>query len=795
MSLGRVYILKPCRQAPTGGHARITTVALRHLDPFRSVDLQLSGDYTEVANVGQINEPGDAHESVVVHAIGNAQADVNGNFLFEPGIGGGRLDKLIIAEIPMRIRYIEASHFGEVNAYYHVTRIAAYVDRLLRLMNEKPLPRVRVLVNAHHAATREKDGGRDGVMGKKSGRWLPFQGGHYRLPTRRSPQLAERFAIWRTGEIHLGPGWRLTHEGLLPELAKRAYRCNASHNPGIIYHEYGHHMVRHTADFRANAFKAPHRQSNRKTANDEGLSDYWAAAILGTPHIWCWHRRHDTRWIHPRSLASRVTMADFDKQSTADPHRNGTILAAALWDLRQAIESREGRSLKADLLVLSAMLNVGRLRDHPFHPSVEQTRRIRDGFSVFMACLLHADSVRFDGRYGQFIRSCLEERGIYPCKETRRRLKSHIVPSFFSSLNEDQSTRIYSRSPDAIIPPDEDILHPEDLADHFLRSGQAPYAIAAVGDVMLGARARKLIRTNGKDYPFSWVAPIFQRASIVLGNLEGPFARKAEKKLRNHSYKVDPKDARSLRRAGFSVMNLANNHLLDCGRDGVHETLEALSRQGIMAIGAGENETVAHGPAIFRVRKMRLGILGYYWNRRTSARGNLPGSARDRPPLVKRDIKQLCRLADRVVVTVHWGIPYERYPLPEDCAKARYFIDCGADMVIGHHPHVIQPVEIYRGRAIFYSVGNFAFGSGNSRSESLLLGIRFQENVTEIDMFAVHARNRDPRVNYQPKIMGGTAARQTIERLKSISGASGDRIEFNGLFGSISLNSIEKISE
>ncbi|TKA98635.1 MAG: CapA family protein, partial [Mesorhizobium sp.] len=109
-----------------------------------------------------------------------------------------------------------------------------------------------------------------------------------------------------------------------------------------------------------------------------------------------------------------------------------------------------------------------------------------------------------------------------------------------------------------------------------------------------------------------------------------------------------------------------------------------------------------------------IGLLGYYWNRRTAARGDLPGSARDLPELVERDLARLRPLVDRIAVMVHWGIPYQRQPTEEDRIKARQFIDLGADAVIGHHPHILQPVEIYRGRPILYSVGNFAFGSGNS---------------------------------------------------------------------------------
>jgi len=92
---------------------------------------------------------------------------------------------------------------------------------------------------------------------------------------------------------------------------------------------------------------------------------------------------------------------------------------------------------------------------------------------------------------------------------------------------------------------------------------------------------------------------------------------------------------------------------------------------------------------------------------------------------------------------------------------------------VGHHPHVIQPFEIYHGRPIFFSVGNFAFGSGNSRAEGLLLGVRFEEASTIVAAYPLYVKNRDPRVNYQPKVLKGDPSNQILRRLAAISGSNG----------------------
>jgi hypothetical protein len=185
---------------------------------------------------------------------------------------------------------------------------------------------------------------------------------------------------------------------------------------------------------------------------------------------------------------------------------------------------------------------------------------------------------------------------------------------------------------------------------------------------------------------------------------------------------------------------------------------------------------------------MRIGLLGYYWNRRTAATAVLPGSAMDPPEALEADIRALRELADRIVVTFHWGVPYEPQPSPEDRAKAHFAVDCGADAVVGHHPHIVQPFEIYRGCPIFYSVGNFAFGSGNSRAEGLLVGLRFEDNKTIVNVYPLYVKNRDPRVNYQPKVLAGNASERVLGEMIKASGDSATFMKLQNGHGNIELS-------
>jgi poly-gamma-glutamate capsule biosynthesis protein CapA/YwtB (metallophosphatase superfamily) len=337
------------------------------------------------------------------------------------------------------------------------------------------------------------------------------------------------------------------------------------------------------------------------------------------------------------------------------------------------------------------------------------------------------------------------------------------------------------------IPSSEDLFSAELLESHLAALGEPPLSLIAVGDIMLGGRTRRRIREHGRDYPFSAVLPILQRAPIVLGNLEGPLAQKAQKQNRNFSYRVKPKAATSVLRAGINVVTLANYHLVDCGREGVLETLEALTAAGVTPLGAAANQNAAHEPVIREAGGVRIGLLGYYWNRRCAATANLPGSAMGVFEELETDIRQLRTRVDRVVVTFHWGRPYNPEPSPRARAKARFAIDRGAHAIVGHHPHIIQAFEVYRRCPIFYSIGNFAFGSGNSRAEGLMLGFRFEEARTLVNVYPLYVKNRDPRVNYQPKLVRGEAAERMLRRLIEISSRSGRQLKIERGTGKLDL--------
>lgn len=377
-------------------------VALEDVDLPRLVEpARLTGRYVEVRNGGKVP----TGDGAGCRRMGNAVPDAGGDFLFRPGRGGARMDRADIPEARVE-RYEEAAHFAEVNTYFHLDRIAHYIYGLLGEMGAVPVPRVIAVTSAHNGCFNGT-GVIDGQ--KRKGGWRPMQGGHYRLPG-MDHTIVEHEPLAVTGEIHLGSGQRRLETGALAQRAGKSYRHNTGHNAGTIYHEYGHHIHRHTADFRANDLRPPDQQSNRKVSMDEGTSDYWAAVMLDSAHIWAWHRRHDEVSAHRRSLTSPITMADYDHSEDADPHVNGTIWAASLWDFREKMRAAgaDAGARLADKIVLQALVLIGRIHkeDRP------TTCRVRSRFRTGLRRLLEADHLVTGGRWQQTLLDVFNARGI-----------------------------------------------------------------------------------------------------------------------------------------------------------------------------------------------------------------------------------------------------------------------------------------------------------------------------------------------------------------------------------------------
>lgn len=233
-----------------------------------------------------------------------------------------------------------------------------------------------------------------------------------------------------------------------------------------------------------------------------------------------------------------------------------------------------------------------------------------------------------------------------------------------------------------------------------------------VGDVMLSRAVGEKMKAEGDwTYPFQKIADTLGAADLTFGNLECPISDVGRNQHHLYSFRANPKAIEGLQHAGFDVMSAANNHILDWGAPALLDTLRRLHEAGILPVGAGVNDLEAHYPVLLESRGLKLAFLAYVNvdPKDAVAAPDKPGVAWLEPDRVLADIRFARPLADLVIVSLHWGIEYATRPQRAQVKIARQMIDAGADLVVGSHPHVVQPLEHDHGRWIAYSLGNFIF--------------------------------------------------------------------------------------
>ncbi len=235
-----------------------------------------------------------------------------------------------------------------------------------------------------------------------------------------------------------------------------------------------------------------------------------------------------------------------------------------------------------------------------------------------------------------------------------------------------------------------------------------------VGDIMLNRGVEYMVKKYGKgDYkfPFLKIVDFLKEADILFGNLESPISDKGKKVGSIYSFRTEPKAIEGLKFAGFDILSVANNHIFDYGREAMEDTFLRLKEAGIDYLGGGFDEKEAYFPIIKEIKKTKIAFLSYtnlgspFWK----AEGKRSGIAWLEKERMEKEIKKAKEKADLVIVSFHFGEEYFSKPTNFQIQISKAAINAGADLVIGHHSHVIQPIEKYKGKYIAYSLGNFVF--------------------------------------------------------------------------------------
>ncbi|HEX4770579.1 MAG TPA: CapA family protein [Bryobacteraceae bacterium] len=238
-----------------------------------------------------------------------------------------------------------------------------------------------------------------------------------------------------------------------------------------------------------------------------------------------------------------------------------------------------------------------------------------------------------------------------------------------------------------------------------------PTLVLLAGDVMLSRGVRReIVAQDDPALPFRKIATSLAAADIAFVNLESPFSDRGPYHDDGLVFHAAPPLIAGLELARINVVSTANNHSRDCGSHGVEFTVGWLRSHGMLPVGTGESAEKTHAGVVIERHGVRFGFLGYTFDQQNGNWRDIDDRIAMADPLIAaRDIGSLKTRCDVVIVSMHNGTEYARVPNPKQIEFAHAAIDAGAALVIGHHPHVIQTHERYRGKDIFYSLGNFIF--------------------------------------------------------------------------------------
>lgn len=286
-------------------------------------------------------------------------------------------------------------------------------------------------------------------------------------------------------------------------------------------------------------------------------------------------------------------------------------------------------------------------------------------------------------------------------------------------------------------------------------------------------------------YPFIKIKSFLENADLTFANLESPLSDKAK---RVGAFLAPTSFANGLKWSGIDLVSIANNHALDAGIQGLKDTLNSLEKINLPAIGGGEDLESARRPFIFEKNGVRLGFLAYTMSENSGnssyAQPNRPGVMSTEFSLIQTDIQKLKPQVDYVILSFHWGLNNGEKPPFWVRHLAHKTIDSGADIILGHHPHYPHGIEMYKGKPIIYSLGNFIFGHNHPFWTDNFLA-RFTltpKEIKKIEILPVAGENQDLA---QPFLVNGKRNHKLLESVQEQTLALKTRMNIAGETGVI----------
>ena len=278
--------------------------------------------------------------------------------------------------------------------------------------------------------------------------------------------------------------------------------------------------------------------------------------------------------------------------------------------------------------------------------------------------------------------------------------------------------------------------------------------IVLTGDILLDRGVRKVIDRYGADHLFSaGIDSVFRSAQVVVGNLECPATKIKAPVFKRFIFRGEPEWLTTLKAHGITHLNLANNHAIDQGRQGLMDTRQNILLAGMTPIGAGETMNEAATPvllaetprSVWLVPSLRLALENYAY---------LP----DKPCVSQEPMDSLlCRVARLrqadpsavIIVSLHWGGEHTMKPVPRQRLEARQLISAGADVLVCHHTHTLQTIETYEGKYIYYSIGNFIFDQQKLiNSQACIVKLHIERDSLEVETLPIEIRQCVPYLSH-----------------------------------------------
>lgn len=277
------------------------------------------------------------------------------------------------------------------------------------------------------------------------------------------------------------------------------------------------------------------------------------------------------------------------------------------------------------------------------------------------------------------------------------------------------------------------------------------FNLVAVGDCIPMGRTKKYFKTGNIEPVLGETKTLFSSADFVLFNLETPLCvNGAPIPKCGSNFRADPETAEGLKYAGFNIAALANNHILDYGGKGLEETLKALDEAKIFRHGAGNSYEEATKPLKIESNGVEVTFLNYAEGEFSNIELSRAGAAPIDIISNKVAIENAKATSDVVIVSVHAGKEYQNFPSPLVQNLYREYISFGADLVIGHHPHIPQGIECYQNGIIVYSLGDFMFDYLEDPGTCVTFALDIKFNEKGINSIAIHPiiKNKDAKMGF-----------------------------------------------